>query len=135
MPQQPGHKTKGIAANRGVASRRRAKKKPSKKGKIPPKLTVLARGGVDAGQQAAGVRVNTIQLLDDQREGVLDLGLLLDLLLEAGEDHRVDEGRRVGHGEPNGRKGLVLPGAGGSEDICQRQVLSGQTNGTVVWFG
>lgn len=91
------------------------------KSKTLPSLTILPRRGVDAGQQATGIRVDTIQLLDDLREGVLDFGLFLDLLLKAGEDDGVDEGRGVGHGDGMGERCCLDAGR-----LCQRQVLSGQ---------
>lgn len=62
-------------------------------------LTACAGRGVDAGEQALGGGDGALEALDDLGEGVADLGLLLDLVLEVGEDGGVEEGRLLGgHG-------------------------------------
>lgn len=96
-------------------------------------LTILAWGGVETGQKTAGIRVDAVEPLDDLRESILDLGLLLDLLLQTGKDDWVDEGSRVGHGEGIGQ--AVLLGEVTDLSFCQRQVLSGQASSLETSYG
>lgn len=52
-----------------------------------------------AGEQALGRGDGAVEALDELREGVADLGLLLELGLEGGEDGGVEERwRGGGHG-------------------------------------
>lgn len=61
------------------------------------KLTAGAGCGVDARQQALCGGDGALEALDDLGEGVADLGLFLELVLEVGEDGGVEEGRVGGH--------------------------------------
>jgi hypothetical protein len=53
---------------------------------------------MNAGEQGLGRGDGTLEALDNLGEGIADLGLLVDLVLEVGEDGRVEEGRVGGHG-------------------------------------
>lgn len=54
-------------------------------------LTALAGRGVDAGEKGLGVGDGALEALHDLGEGVADLGLLVEFVLEVLEDGGVEE--------------------------------------------